>query len=253
MSAELANRIAAFTGVDPASLLKPDGVPVALNGEPYTSETWEAWQAMEYSDGEFEHIEKRASDAIIFMLRASRENSSETKKTPAKLRAFVCVLSQWIEEMRAEFGIEETTAALLRNATAQTKTSDVVMGALRAGMRGNAAFAAKDNPAWSDDESATATQLHYRLWNPLCGVITLKQGEEQARGFATSAVVWRRELTVDVAGTRFHIPIENEGRVSAIVGAKAVSAESKPPIRSRKRKWAREKRQRNGNEDAATV
>lgn len=242
MSSELANSIAAFTGVNPASLLKPTGVPVALNGEDYTSDIWEMWQAMESTQEEFVSILQRASLSIQLMLIAARENSSGTKQTPAKFRAFVFRFSQWMEAMREEFGIEETTQTLLRNATTKSKSTEGTIAQMRQAFADSPTLKARENPAWKDQDPVTVTETLYQLWNPLCGIINLQRGDEKGHGFATSADMWRKEVVAKVGNDQFLIDAGEEGRVFGIVGASAFAtpaptppAKSKPS-RSQKRK-----------------
>jgi DNA-binding XRE family transcriptional regulator len=124
VSRDLANRICLVTGVDPESIMKEVGAPVALHGGPFLSTSFQLHKHF-YDSMQGEHSFRKANLYLESLLRAAAALGKDNR-----LLAVLLSFDQWLNKTRKEFGLVKASARQLEELTEtrNQKTGRVVEG-----------------------------------------------------------------------------------------------------------------------------
>jgi hypothetical protein len=111
----LVNSVTAFAGVIPESLLGPK--PKDFGGKFYSKSSWLSWNNIEYSEEQGSQLTDFALHFVRLLLRAGAEFPGSQKKTPARFRALLFELNQWIFAKVQQQNLDWIISAIIQNET----------------------------------------------------------------------------------------------------------------------------------------
>jgi transcriptional regulator with XRE-family HTH domain len=207
LSAELQEKIVAFTGVWPRSLM--EDIPRTLGGEIYTSKSWEDWRTFDFDEKHVEELIQLSCDYIRTLLAASHETPSGAKSTHL-FRTLLLELNQWIfsrvERNNLGWVIERKT---FEDETQIKRSSGKsIVAVCRYALGDNPTWQANDNPAWTATTNVEYSEMTFPLFVPFTGY---KESRGGRPAFFRGLRQWRQIFNFQIAGKSFRVIEEGVG------------------------------------------
>jgi len=169
MTAALAMQIMAFTGCDPAALVKGEAKDIL--GRPCTPATFEQWQEAGGADEVVQRAADRAGALVRGLILAAGGDSSGAKR-PHRFREVLLLLSDYLQNTAANFNLADRVTELLFEEGQLADASEwqeMTLEDARKRFGAKPGWQAFDNGAEQGWQKVEVRERRTPIWAPLAG------------------------------------------------------------------------------------